>query len=81
MISLHELLMRMDPAWQAVLVAAGAGLWLAALRRVLRDLRRQTAVGPPLARCGPPREMTRPAGRRAPARPDGNRQGRLAHIC
>lgn len=81
MTTLPELLLQTDLAWQAGLAMAGGCLWLAALRRMLRDLRRPTAVGPHLARCGLPPEARPLAEPRAPGWPAGARPRDLAHSC
>lgn len=76
MISIPELLTQMGPVWHAVLAFAALCLWLVALRSVLRDLTRPTAVGAHLARCGLPPEASERARQRdlsaRGAQPDWN---------
>jgi hypothetical protein len=55
MTSLPDLLMQMGPAWHVTLAAAAGCLWLAALRRVIRDLRHESPIRPDQARCGLPK--------------------------
>lgn len=61
MTSLPDFLMQMGPTWHVTLAIAGGCLWLAALRRVIRDLRREAPVRPEQARCGLPKEPIVPS--------------------
>jgi hypothetical protein len=67
MIPLPELLMQLGLAWLAALAIPVACLWLAALRRVLRDLRRVSPIMPEQARCGLPKPSAHRAMRHARA--------------
>jgi HAMP domain-containing protein len=59
--SLPELLMQVDPAWYTAMAIVAGFLWFAALRRVLRDVRRISPIRPEQALCGLPKEPMRPS--------------------
>jgi len=49
--SLSVMLTNLHPLWHGAFAAAGLGLWLLAVRRVVRDQRRGGAIRPAVARA------------------------------
>jgi len=64
--SLPDMLFSLGMPWHIAMVILGVTLWLVAVRRIVRDLRREAARGAPLARHAMARHPARGDRSRVP---------------